>query len=160
MGKIIGIDIGTTKNSVAVMESRGPVMIPNIEGFFSTPSIITFHEDGEFDIGERAKLRLITHPNSTVTISGCYLNKYWVELTQESKILNPQLKKSINGSISLEIQGKPYLPKAMYAIILKRLKRNAEIYLGQEVSDAILAVQATSLIINVRQRKKLGKWQA
>ena len=120
MAKIIGIDLGTTNSCVAVMEGGNAVVIPNAEGARTTPSVVAFSKNGERLIGQVAKRQAITNPDKTVS----------------------SIKRHMGSNYKVEIEGKSYTPQEISAMILQKLKADAEAYLGETVSEAVITVPA------------------
>jgi len=144
MGKIIGIDLGTTNSCVAIMEGGDPKVIANAEGNRTTPSIVAFSDDGERMVGQVAKRQAVTNPERTL---------YAIKRLIGRKFADAEVKKSIeispfkivegtNGSVSVEVEGKVYRPAEISAIVLGKMKQTAEEYLGEEVTDAVVTVPA------------------
>ena len=144
MGKIIGIDLGTTNSCVAVMEGGEPKVITNVEGNRTTPSVVAFADNDERPVGQVAKRQAVTNPTRTL---------YAIKRLIGRKFTDPEVKKSIevspfaivegsNGSVSVEVEGKAYRPAEISAMILTKMKQTAEEYLGEEVTDAVVTVPA------------------
>ena len=144
MGKIIGIDLGTTNSCVAVMQGGDPVVIPNQEGERVTPSVVAFTESGEILVGQTAKRQAITNPENTIfAIKRLMGRKYdSPEVQRDIKILPYKIVKAPNGDAHVEVRGKRYSPPEISAMILRKLKEAAEAYLGEKVTDAVITVPA------------------
>jgi len=144
MGKIIGIDLGTTNSCVAVMQGGEPVVIPNQEGERVTPSMVAFTESGEILVGQTAKRQAITNPENTIfAIKRLMGRKYDdPEVQRDIKILPYKIVRAPNGDAHVEIRGKRYSPPEISAMILRKLKEAAEAYLGEKVTDAVITVPA------------------
>ncbi|UII21870.1 molecular chaperone DnaK [Fulvivirga ligni] len=144
MGKIIGIDLGTTNSCVAVMEGNEPVVIPNSEGRRTTPSIVAFLEDGkgERKIGDPAKRQAITNPHNTVSSVKRFMGKKFSEVSEEKKSMSYQVEKGNNDVVRVKIGDRNYTPQEISAMILQKMKSTAEDYLGTEVKEAVITVPA------------------
>src|ERR1700721_3658415 len=142
MGKIIGIDLGTTNSCVAVMEGGEPKVIPNEEGGRTTPSVVAFTKSGERLVGQVAKRQAITHPENTVFSIKRFMGRRLDEVNEEQKMVPYKVVRGENGDARVEIQGKKYSPPEISAMILTKLKEAAEAYLGQKVTDAEITVRA------------------
>ncbi len=141
MGKIIGIDLGTTNSCVAVFEGNEPVVITNSEGKRTTPSVIGFVKDGERKIGDPAKRQAITNPKNTVYSIKRFMGENWQQTEKEISRM-PYSVVNENGYPRVEIEGRKYTPQEISAMILQKMKKTAEDYLGQEVTDAVITVPA------------------
>ncbi len=142
MGKIIGIDLGTTNSCVAVMEGNEPTVIPNEEGARTTPSVVAFLDDGERKVGDPAKRQAITNPQKTLSSIKRFMGLRYSEVTNEIKQVPYKVVKGPNDTVRIEIDGKKYTPQEIAAMILQKLKKNAEDFLGQEVKEAVITVPA------------------
>ena len=144
MGKIIGIDLGTTNSCVAVMEGNEPVVIPNSEGRRTTPSIVAFLEDGkgERKVGDPAKRQAITNPKNTITSVKRFMGKKFTEVSEERKTVSYDLEKGNNDTVRVKIGDRNYTPQEISAMILQKMKSTAEDYLGTEVKEAVVTVPA------------------
>ncbi len=142
MGKIIGIDLGTTNSCVAVMEGNEPVVIPNSEGKRTTPSIVGFIKDGERKVGDPAKRQAITNPTKTISSIKRFMGEPYDRLTKEIKRMPYTVVKSNNGSAKVKIDNREYTPQEISAMVLQKMKKTAEDYLGQEVTEAVITVPA------------------
>jgi len=142
MGKIIGIDLGTTNSCVAVLEGKDPVVIPNSEGGRTTPSIVAFAKDGERLVGSAAKRQAVTNPESTIFSIKRFMGRHYQEVSTEEKIVPYQVKADAEGNAVVNIQDKEYAPPQISAMILQALKKSAEDYLGGEVTQAVITVPA------------------
>ena len=139
MGKIIGIDLGTTNSCVAVFEGNEPVVIANSEGKRTTPSIVGFVKDGERKIGDPAKRQAITNPKNTVYSIKRFMGETYEQSAKEANSV-PYTVVNENGYPRVEIEGRKYTPQEISAMILQKMKKTAEDYLGQEVTDAVITV--------------------
>ncbi|QSE97566.1 molecular chaperone DnaK [Fulvivirga lutea] len=144
MGKIIGIDLGTTNSCVAVMEGNEPVVIPNSEGRRTTPSIVAFLEDGkgERKVGDPAKRQAITNPTNTISSVKRFMGKKYSEVGEELKTVSYPLEKGNNDTVRVKIGDRNYTPQEISAMILQKMKSTAEDYLGTEVKEAVITVPA------------------
>lgn len=142
MAKIIGIDLGTTNSCVAVMEGNEPVVIPNDEGRRTTPSVVAFLKNGERKVGDPAKRQAITNPTNTIMSVKRFMGHKWNEVTTEATHQSYKLVKGDNDTIRIDIEGRQYTPQEISAMILQKMKKIAEDYLGQEVSEAVITVPA------------------
>ncbi len=142
MAKIIGIDLGTTNSCVAVMEGNEPVVIANDEGRRTTPSIVAFLKNGERKVGDPAKRQAITNPTNTIMSVKRFMGHKWDEVTTEATHQSYKLVKGDNDTIRIDIDGRQYTPQEISAMILQKMKKTAEDYLGQEVTEAVITVPA------------------
>ena len=142
MGKIIGIDLGTTNSCVAVMEGNEPVVIPNSEGKRTTPSIVAFVENGERKVGDPAKRQAITNSKKTVFSIKRFMGETYDKVTKEIKRVSYTVVKGDNNTPRVKIDDRNYSPQEISAMILQKMKKTAEDYLGQEVTDAVITVPA------------------
>jgi molecular chaperone DnaK len=142
MGKIIGIDLGTTNSVVAVMEGGQPTVIANQEGARTTPSVVAFTKSGERLVGQVAKRQAITNPENTIFSIKRFMGRRSDEVTEEQKMVPYKVVRGDNGDARVEIQGKKNSPPEISAMILTKLKEAAEAYLGQKVTEAVITVPA------------------
>jgi len=144
MGKVIGIDLGTTNSCVAVMEGKTPKVIENAEGMRTTPSIVAFSDDGERLIGQPAKRQAVTNPEKTIfAVKRLIGRRYDDPMVEKDKKLVPyKISKAGNGDAWVEIDGKSYSPSQISGFILQKMKETAEAYLGQKVDQAVITVPA------------------
>jgi len=142
MGKIIGIDLGTTNSCVAVMEGNEPVVIANDEGRRTTPSVVAFLKNGERKIGDPAKRQAITNPQNTITSVKRFMGRRYDEVTEEISHWSYKVAKGDNNTVRIDIDGRLYTPQEVSAMILQKMKKIAEDYLGQEVTEAVITVPA------------------
>jgi len=140
--KVIGIDLGTTNSVVAVMEGGDPVVIPNAEGGRLTPSVVAFTKDGERLVGQVAKRQAITNPEATVFSIKRFMGRRHAEVTSESKLVPYRVVAADNGDARVEVRGKPYAPPEISGMILGKLKADAEAYLGEKITQAVITVPA------------------
>jgi molecular chaperone DnaK len=142
MGKIIGIDLGTTNSCVAVMEGNEPVVIPNSEGKRTTPSIVAFIDNGERKIGDPAKRQAITNPSKTVSSIKRFMGETFDRVTKEIERVPFTVVKGDNNTPRVLIDDRKYSPQEISAMVLQKMKKTAEDYLGQEVTEAVITVPA------------------
>jgi len=142
MGKIIGIDLGTTNSCVAVMEGNEPVVIPNDEGRRTTPSIVAFLDNGERKVGDAAKRQAITNPTRTVMSIKRFMGDRYSEVAKDLKNVSYKVVKGENDTVRVEIEDRKYTPQEISAIVLQKLKKTAEDYLGSTVTEAVITVPA------------------
>src|SRR6516225_2995591 len=135
MGKIIGIDLGTTNSCVAVMEGGQPTVIANQEGARTTPSVVAFTKSGERLVGQVAKRQAITNPENTVFSIKRFMGRRFDEVTEEMKMVPYKVVRGENNDARVEIAGKKLSPPEISAMILTKLKEAAESYLGEKVSQ-------------------------
>ena len=144
MGKIIGIDLGTTNSCVAVMEGNEPVVIPNSEGHRTTPSIVAFLDGGkgERKVGDPAKRQAITNPQNTISSVKRFMGKKFAEVSDEMKSVSYTVESGNNDVVRVKIGDRNYTPQELSAVILQKMKSTAEDYLGTEVKEAVITVPA------------------
>ena len=142
MSKIIGIDLGTTNSCVSVMEGNEPVVIPNSEGKRTTPSVVGFIEGGERKIGDPAKRQAVTNPTKTVYSIKRFMGNSFSECNKETARVPYKVVKGDNNTPRVDIDGRLYTPQEISAMILQKMKKTAEDYLGQDVSEAVITVPA------------------
>jgi len=142
MGKIIGIDLGTTNSVVAVMEAGQPTVIANQEGARTTPSVVAFTKSGERLVGQVAKRQAITNPENTIFSIKRFMGRRYDEVSEEMKMVPYKVVRGENGDARVEISGKKYSPPEISAMILTKLKEAAESYLGEKVTQAVITVPA------------------
>ena len=142
MGKIIGIDLGTTNSCVSVMEGSEPVVIANSEGRRTTPSIVAFVDGGERKVGDPAKRQAITNPTRTIFSIKRFMGETYDQVASEIARVPYKVVKSENNTPRIDIDGRLYSPQEISAMILLKMKKTAEDYLGQEVNEAVITVPA------------------
>ncbi|WP_107039881.1 molecular chaperone DnaK [Brumimicrobium mesophilum] len=142
MGKIIGIDLGTTNSCVSVMEGNEPVVITNAEGKRTTPSIVAFVEGGERKVGDPAKRQAITNPTKTISSIKRFMGATYDEANNEDGRMSYEIVKGDNNTPRVKIDDRTYTPQEISAMILQKMKKTAEDYLGQEVTEAVVTVPA------------------
>ncbi len=142
MGKIIGIDLGTTNSCVSVMEGNEPVVIPNSEGKRTTPSIVAFVENGERKIGDPAKRQAITNPTKTISSIKRFMGETYERVAAEIARVPYKVVKGDNNTPRVQIDDRKYSPQEISAMVLQKMKKTAEDYLGQEVTEAVITVPA------------------
>lgn len=142
MGKIIGIDLGTTNSCVSVIEGGEPTVIANDEGRRTTPSIVGFMDKGERKVGDPAKRQAITNPKRTVYSIKRFMGRRFAEVTEELKRVPYKVTRGDNDTLRVDIDGRNYTPQEISAMILQKMKKTAEDFLGQEVTEAVITVPA------------------
>jgi len=142
MGKIIGIDLGTTNSCVAVMEGNEPVVIPNDEGRRTTPSVVAFMDNGERKIGDPAKRQAITNPTRTISSIKRFMGTRFTEVSNDVGRVAYKAVKGDNDTVRVDIEGRLYTPQEISAMVLQKMKKVAEDFLGQEVTEAVVTVPA------------------
>ena len=144
MGKIIGIDLGTTNSCVAVMEGNEPVVIPNSEGRRTTPSIVAFLDNGkgERKVGDPAKRQAVTNPTNTIASIKRFMGRHFNEVTQEQKYVAYDVVPGPNNTVAVKIGDRTYTPQEISAMVLQKMKQTAEDYLGTTVTEAVITVPA------------------
>ncbi|MFT3934352.1 MAG: molecular chaperone DnaK [Chitinophagaceae bacterium] len=142
MGKIIGIDLGTTNSCVSVMEGNEPVVIANDEGRRTTPSVVAFLKNGERKVGDPAKRQAITNPQNTITSVKRFMGRRFDEVTEEISHWSYKVVKGDNNTVRIDIDGRLYTPQEISAMVLQKMKKTAEDYLGTTVTDAVITVPA------------------
>jgi molecular chaperone DnaK len=142
MAKVIGIDLGTTNSCVAVIEGGEPAVIPNAEGGRTTPSVVAFTKDDQRLVGAPAKRQQVTNPENTVFSIKRFMGRKYDEVSEEMKIVPYEVVKGPNDDVRVKAGGKEYAPPELSAMILQKLKADAEAYLGEKVEDAVITVPA------------------
>lgn len=142
MGKIIGIDLGTTNSCVSVMEGNEPVVIANDEGRRTTPSVVAFLKNGERKVGDPAKRQAITNPHNTIASVKRFMGRRFDEVTEEISHWSYKVAKGDNNTVRIDIDGRLYTPQEISAMVLQKMKKTAEDYLGHEVTEAVITVPA------------------
>src|SRR5216110_1629187 len=142
MAKTIGIDLGTTNSCMAVLEGGEPTVIPNAEGGRTTPSVVAFTKDGQRLVGAPARRQQVTNPQNTIFSIKRFMGRKWDEVSEEMTIVPYEVAKGENGDARVEADGKGYSPPEISAMILQKLKADAEAYLGEPVTDAVITVPA------------------
>ncbi|MBQ3576887.1 MAG: Hsp70 family protein, partial [Coprobacter sp.] len=142
MGKIIGIDLGTTNSCVSVMEGTEPVVIANSEGHRTTPSVVAFIDGGERKVGDPAKRQAITNPTRTIFSIKRFMGEMYDQVQDELKRVPYKVVKSGNNTPRIDIDERLYSPQEISAMVLQKMKKTAEDYLGQEVTEAVITVPA------------------
>ena len=142
MSKVIGIDLGTTNSCVAVIENGEPVVIANAEGSRTTPSVVAFTKNGERLVGTVAKRQAVTNPQNTVFSIKRFMGRRHSEVAAEEKLVPYEITEGANGDCQIKVQGKMYRPPEISALILRKMKDTAELYLGETVSQAVITVPA------------------
>ncbi len=142
MAKIIGIDLGTTNSCVSVMEGGEPVVIANDEGRRTTPSVVAFLKNGERKVGDPAKRQAITNPENTISSVKRFLGRRFNEITEEKSHWSYKIVQGENDTVRVDIDGRMYTPQEISAMVLQKMKKTAEDYLGHEVTEAVITVPA------------------
>ncbi len=142
MGKIIGIDLGTTNSAVAVMEGGSPAIIQSAEGGRTVPSVVGFSKEGERLVGQVAKRQAITNPKNTIYSIKRFMGREYEEVAEEIKQVSYEIKKGSKGGVKVKAKDKEYTPQEISAMVLQKIKQDAEEYLGEEVTDAVITVPA------------------
>src|SRR5207342_900479 len=142
MAKTIGIDLGTTNSCMAVLEGGEPTVIPNAEGGRTTPSVVAFTKDGQRLVGAPAKRQQVTNPENTVFSIKRFMGRKFDEVSEEMKIVPYEVVKGPNDDVRVKVGDKEYAPPEISAMILQKLKADAEAYLGEKVEDAVITVPA------------------
>jgi molecular chaperone DnaK len=142
MAKTIGIDLGTTNSCMAVLEGGEPTVIPNAEGGRTTPSVVAFTKDGQRLVGAPARRQQVTNPENTIFSIKRFMGRKWDEVSEEMTIVPYEVVKGQNGDARVKADGKEYAPPEISAMILQKLKADAEAYLGETVTDAVITVPA------------------
>src|SRR6266516_4890398 len=142
MAKTIGIDLGTTNSCMAVLEGGEPTVIPNAEGGRTTPSVVAFTKDGQRLVGAPARRQQVTNPENTIFSIKRFMGRKWDEVSEEMTIVPYEVIQGPNGDVRVQAKGKEYVPPEISAMILQKLKQDAEAYLGEAVTDAVVTVPA------------------
>ncbi|MDI6692245.1 MAG: molecular chaperone DnaK [Anaerosomatales bacterium] len=157
MGKIIGIDLGTTNSAMAVLEGGEPTIIVNAEGDRTTPSVVAFRPNGERIVGKAAKNQAITNPENTIKSIKRFIGRRFEEVESERKTVAYKVVKGKDGRAVVEVEGKQYTPEEISAMILQKLKADAEAYLGEPVTEAVITVPAYFNDMQRQATKDAGK---
>ncbi|MDE2483981.1 MAG: molecular chaperone DnaK [candidate division NC10 bacterium] len=142
MPKVLGIDLGTTNSVMAIMEAGDPVVVPNAEGGRLTPSVVAFSKEGERLVGQVAKRQATTNPENTIFSIKRFMGRRYEEVSQEIKLVPYKVARAGNGDASVEVRGKSYSPPEISAMILQKMKTDAEAYLGEKITQAVITVPA------------------
>src|SRR4029077_19149128 len=142
MSKVIGIDLGTTNSCMAVIEGGEPTVIPNAEGGRTTPSVVAFTKDDQRLVGVPAKRQQVTNPENTISSIKRFMGRKFDEVSEEMKIIPYEVVKGPNDDVRVKAAGQEYAPPEISAMILQKLKTDAEAYLGEKVEDAVITVPA------------------
>ncbi|MBI2883556.1 MAG: Hsp70 family protein, partial [Candidatus Methylomirabilis oxyfera] len=138
MPKVLGIDLGTTNSVMAIMEAGDPVVVPNAEGGRLTPSVVAFSKEGERLVGQVAKRQATTNPENTIFSIKRFMGRRHEEVSQEIKLVPYKVIRAGNGDASVEVRGKSYSPPEISAMILQKMKTDAEAYLGEKLTQAVI----------------------
>src|SRR3954447_12133258 len=142
MAKTIGIDLGTTNSCMATLEGGEPTVIPNAEGGRTTPSVVAFTKDGQRLVGAPAKRQQVTNPENTIFSIKRFMGRKYSEVSEEMTIVPYKVIEGPNGDVRVDVAGKEYAPEEISAMILQKLKADAEAYLGETVDSAVITVPA------------------
>ena len=142
MPKVLGIDLGTTNSVMAIMEAGDPVVVPNAEGGRLTPSVVAFSKEGERLVGQVAKRQATTNPENTIFSIKRFMGRRNEEVSQEIKLVPYKVARASNGDVGVEVRGKSYSPPEISAMILQKMKTDAEAYLGEKITQAVITVPA------------------
>ena len=142
MAKVLGIDLGTTNSCMAVMEGGEPVVIPNAEGQRTTPSIVAFAKSGERLVGQAAKRQAVTNPKQTIYSVKRFMGRRFDEMAHETAMVPYDVVKASNGDMHVSVAGKAYSPPEISAMILQKLKTDAEAFLGETITQAVIDARA------------------
>ncbi|HEY8424459.1 MAG TPA: Hsp70 family protein, partial [Limnochordales bacterium] len=142
MSKVVGIDLGTTNSVIAVLEGGEPTVITNAEGGRTTPSVVGWSKDGELLVGQVAKRQAVTNPERTIFSIKRFMGRRYDEAREEAARVPYKVVAGDNGDARVEVDGKLYSPEEISAMILRKLKQDAEAYLGEEVTKAVITVPA------------------
>ena len=148
--KVLGIDLGTTNSCMAIMEGGEPTVIPNVEGGRTTPSVVAFTKDGERLVGQAAKRQAVTNPKNTIFSVKRFMGRSYAEVAHEIELVPYQVVKASNGDAHIKIGDKTYAPPEISAMILQKMRADAEAYLGEKITQAVITVPA---YFNDRQRQ-------
>jgi len=140
--KVLGIDLGTTNSVMAIMEAGDPVVVPNAEGGRLTPSVVAFSKEGERLVGQVAKRQATTNPENTIFSIKRFMGRRNEEVSQEIKLVPYKVVRASNGDVGVEVRGKSYSPPEISAMILQKMKTDAEAYLGEKITQAVITVPA------------------
>ena len=142
MARIVGIDLGTTNSVISVMEGGEPTVIPNAEGGRITPSVVAFTKTGERIVGQPAKRQAVINSENTIFSVKRFMGRRYAEVAEERKMVPYKVVEGKNGMAMIEIQGKQYAPEEISAMILQKLKADAEAFVGEKITDAVITVPA------------------
>ena len=142
MGKVLGIDLGTTNSAMAVLEGGEPTIIINSEGDRTTPSVVAFRKDGERVVGKSAKNQAVTNPENTIKSIKRFIGRKFEETESERKTVAYEVVKGKDGRVEIDVEGKAFTPEEISAMVLQKLKGDAEKYLGETITQAVITVPA------------------
>ena len=142
MAKVLGIDLGTTNSCMAVMEGGEATVIPNKEGARTTPSIVAFTKNGEILVGQAAKRQAVTNPKSTIYSIKRFIGRRYEEMTDEIKMVPYEVVRAANGDAAVKVNDKVYTAQEISAMVLRKLKEDAEAFLGEKITEAVITVPA------------------
>ncbi|MBU4460564.1 MAG: Hsp70 family protein, partial [Verrucomicrobia bacterium] len=142
MSKVLGIDLGTTNSCMAVMEGGEPVVVPNAEGGRTTPSVVAFTKSGERLVGQAAKRQAVTNPKNTIFSIKRFMGRKHGEISHEAEMVPYEVVRSSNGDAHVKVDDKTYSPPEISAMILQKLRADAEAFLGEKITQAVVTVPA------------------
>jgi len=157
MGKVIGIDLGTTNSAMAILEGGEPTIVINAEGDRTTPSVVAFRKEGERIVGKAAKNQAVTNPENTIKSIKRFIGRKYEEVSSEMKTVSYNVIKGAGGRVEVGIEGKNYTPEEISAMVLQKLKADAEKYLGEPVTQAVITVPAYFNDMQRQATKDAGK---
>src|SRR5512139_2692375 len=157
MAKVLGIDLGTTNSAMAVLEGGEPTIVINAEGDRTTPSVVAFRKDGERIVGKAAKNQAITNPENTIKSIKRFIGRKFEETSSERKTIAFKVDKGTDGRAVVDVEGKHYTPEEISAMVLQKLKADAEKYLGEKVTQAVITVPAYFNDMQRQATKDAGK---
>ncbi|TLM98225.1 MAG: molecular chaperone DnaK, partial [Actinobacteria bacterium] len=157
MGKVIGIDLGTTNSAMSILEGGEPTIVINAEGDRTTPSVIAFGKDGERRVGKAAKNQAVTNPENTITSIKRFIGRKFDEVSSEIQTVSYNVVAGKDGRVEVDIDGKRYTPEEISAMTLQKLKADAEKYLGESVTQAVITVPAYFNDMQRQATKDAGK---
>ncbi|HIR01003.1 MAG TPA: Hsp70 family protein, partial [Candidatus Aveggerthella stercoripullorum] len=149
MGKIIGIDLGTTNSAMAIMEGAEPEILVNAEGDRTTPSVVGFRKDGERVVGKAAKNQAVTNPENTVASVKRFIGRSYGETTEEQKTVAYKVNQGNGGRAVVDIEGKDYMPEEISAMVLQKMKSDAEKQVGQPITQAV--TNPTNTVFSIKR---------
>ena len=142
MGKVLGIDLGTTNSCMAIMEGGEPKVIPNREGQRTTPSVVGFAKNNERLVGQAGKRQAVTNPERTIFSAKRFIGRRFSEVQNEIKLVPFKVKEGRNGEAIISVDGRDFTPPEISAMVLQKLKADAEAYLGETITQAVITVPA------------------
>ncbi|MDO9541590.1 MAG: Hsp70 family protein, partial [Kiritimatiellia bacterium] len=157
MSKVLGIDLGTTNSCMAVMEGGQPVVIPNADGMRTTPSVVAFTKSGERLVGQAAKRQSVTNPKNTVYSIKRFMGRKFDEVAREITLVPYEVVRAKNGDANVKIGDKVYSPPEISSMILQKMKADAEAYLGEKITQAVITTPAYFIDTQRQATKDAGK---